>query len=171
MVDRKRVLATLGAVSMLWAAGCSEKNAGMAITQEDSAQRRAEHHTYTQSMRDNVLVLDSSIVDTCFVPHAADLSGLGIDRITRMGEAFGSIGGTIRYRTSLRDEELVDARLASVREFLAASGFDTDIITVEAGLARSAGMTAAESIERRNAGFSGGDDAGAPPAMMPAGAQ
>lgn len=170
MVDRFRVLVALGVAGLIWGAvGCGEKKEEPTAMEPTPMEKRAAFREYTRGMTDNAILLDSSIVDTHFVPHKPDLNGLGVQRITRIGDVLSVVGGTINYATNCRDDDLVEARLASVREFLAASGFDTDVITVQAGMARSAGMSAEESIERRATGVSGGSDGAAEPAPMMSG--
>ena len=83
---------------------------------------------------------------------------------TKEREAMMATGGEIHYQTNLRDDALISARLQSARDFLAASGFDTDRITVKAGMSPNAGGYAAEAIEARNAALEGEGSAAAPAA-------
>jgi hypothetical protein len=140
--------------------GCSEQGERLNAPPQGTTDRPSKLQQSFATMSDNAAQLDSSIVDMHFEPHAAELSGTGVWRLTRLGEVLMSTGGIIRYQTSLRDEDLVNARLQSVRDFLAASGFDTDRIKVEAGMARNGGGYADQAIEARNAALTDEADSG-----------
>ena len=172
MVDRvTRSLIGCVAVAAFAIAGCSTKSERLNAPPQGVSDRPNELQESFARMSDNASQKDSSVVDIHFEPHASELSGLGVWRLTRMGEALSATGGIIRYQTHLQDEDMIDARLQSVRDFLAASGFDTDRITVEAGMARNAGGHAVDAMEARARALSGADAAAAPPAGAPMGPQ
>lgn len=137
------------AIIALVCAGCSEKASRLNAPPQGMSERRHEMDRHFATMAENAAKRDASLADTHFEPHSAELSGLGVWRITRIGDMLNTCGGIIRYETSLAEEELLAARLQSVRDFLAASGYDTDLITVEAGLSRNAGGPALNAIEAR----------------------
>jgi len=81
-------------------------------------------------MVDNAIVSDMSIADLHFVPHTTELNSLGTLRLARMAQLVEAYGGLVRYATTIEDEEMVNERLAHVRDFLAAAGADMDRIEV-----------------------------------------
>ena len=86
-----------------------------------------------------------------------------------MGELLSTCGGTIRYETSAPDADLIEARLETVRTFLVSSGFDTEKITVEAGMARSQTMSATDAIEVMGRATSQAEDSGGTAVVPPSG--
>ncbi len=153
--------------------GCSEQGDRLnAPPQGASARRSALQQPFIQ-MTDNEMIEDTSIADIHFVPHVAELSGLGVRRLTRMGELFSVCGGTIHYATSIKDKDLIDARLDKVREFLLAEGVDLEKVHVEAGMSQGRGTDAIDSIinkEKVSAAAAGPGPAGvvgAPPTVVP----
>jgi len=164
----RRIQGLAAVVVILFAAGCSSQKAERLNAPPQGTTERPNEvlQPHFTTMADNATKRDASLSDAHFEPHAKELSGLGVWRITRIGDQLNSTGGIIRYETSLGDEDMVAARLQSVRDFLAASGYDTDLITVESGLSRNVGGTAQSAIEARAraqqaASESGGGDAGA----------
>ncbi len=132
-------------------AGCDKRHERLnAPPQGDSDRPHAMGKNFIY-MNDNAMLHDSAVADIHFEPHTAELSGLGIRTLMRMGELLSISGGTIRYETSSTDEFMITGRLNSVREFLNAAGFDTANIRVEAGMARSTGMDAADAIAIKEA--------------------
>lgn len=96
-------------------------------------------------MVDNGMLYDMSVVDIHFVPHTDEISSLGARRLNRYAEMLLQIGGTIHYDASPReDDELIQARIESVKTFLADAGVDLDKVTVERGMSRGRGVTARE---------------------------
>lgn len=172
MVDRLTRKLSLGAaLALIAVAGCSTKSERLNSPPQGVSERPHELQESFVTMSDNAAKRDSSIVDIHFEPHAAELSGLGVWRLTRMGEVLSATGGIIRYQTSMTDEDMVEARLQSVRDFLAASGFDTDRITVEAGMARNAGGDAEQAMEARATALAGEGSGAAATTGAPMGPQ
>ncbi len=128
-------------------AGCDKRHERLNAPPQGDSNRPHEMGKNFIYMNDNAMLHDSSVADIHFEPHTAELSGLGIRTLMRMGELLSISGGTIRYETSSTDEFMITGRLNSVREFLNAAGFDTANINVEAGMARSSGVDANHAIE------------------------
>ncbi|GJM26331.1 MAG: hypothetical protein DHS20C16_27460 [Phycisphaerae bacterium] len=131
--------------------GCEKRDDRLnAPPQGDSDEPTLMHKNFIY-MNDNAMLHDSAVADIHFEPHTAELSGLGIRTLMRMGELLSISGGTIRYETGSTDEFLITGRLNAVREFLGAAGFDTANIRVESGMARSTGMAASDAIAIKQA--------------------
>lgn len=151
------------------ATGCYEQGKRLNAPPQGDSSRPSDLQRPFVHMTDNATLQDSSVADIHFEPHVSDLNGLGIRKLTRMGELLSVTGGTIHYETSSRDEALISARLSAVREFLAQSGFNMETIAVEAGMARSATMPASHAIEaQKKAAEAAAGSAGA--AALPIGA-
>jgi hypothetical protein len=168
MVDRFCRVA-LGSVILaaVAVAGCAEQSERLNAPPQGDTSRPSALQKNFSYMTDNAMLLDSSVADIHFEPHVAELSGLGVTRLTRMGELLSASGGIIRYETSSTDSELIEARLETVRTFLASSGFDTEKITVEAGMARSQTMTAPDAIKAKGRATSKTEDAGGTSIVLP----
>ena len=147
MTHVSRTISVLGMTVMLViTAGCSEQGERLNAPPQGDTDRPSELNKDFIYMADNAMLHDSSIADSHFEPHSAYLNGLGIRRLVRMGELLTVTGGTIYYETPLRDQDLIDRRLATVREFLTESGFDTERVLVDAGLSKGHGMAAVDAI-------------------------
>ncbi|HNO77951.1 MAG TPA: hypothetical protein PKN33_07800 [Phycisphaerae bacterium] len=151
-------------------AGCDKRHERLnAPPQGDSDRPHAMGKNFIY-MNDNAMLHDSAVADIHFEPHTAELSGLGIRTLMRMGELLSISGGIIRYETDSTDEFLITGRLNSVREFLNAAGFDTANIRVEAGMARSIGIRADDAIFiKQSAPANTAAQSGASTASAPAG--
>ncbi len=139
--------------------GCQKRHERLNAPPQGSTDRPHEMQKNFIYMNDNAMLQDSAVADIHFEPHSPELSGLGIRTLMRMGELLSISGGTIRYQTSSTDEFMIGRRLTSVREFISAAGFDTANIHVEAGMARSAGMAAADAIAIKQAAPASGSSA------------
>jgi len=141
--------------------GCAEQGDRLNAPPQGDSTRPSELQKNFIYMTDNAAMHDSSVADIHFEPHVAELSGIGVRRLTRTGELLSICGGVICYETSLRDEVLIEARLETLRTFLASAGFDTERITVEAGMSRSRVATADEAIEAKGSATSAETETGA----------
>ncbi|MBX3395012.1 MAG: hypothetical protein KF841_06555 [Phycisphaerae bacterium] len=100
---------------------------------------------YFANHNDQGMMSDMSIADIHFIPHSPHLSGTGEVRLERYAELLASTGGVLHYDTNLQNSELLEARLAMAREFLAHATPGKNEIKVELGMAGGRGMTAAEA--------------------------
>ena len=150
--------------------GCDKRHDRLNAPPQGDSDRPHEMQKNFIYMNDNAMLHDSAVADIHFEPHTVELSGLGIRTLMRMGELLSISGGAIRYETATTDEFLITGRLNSVREFLNAAGFDTANIRVEAGMARSSGMDAADAVAIKEAApTSAAAQTGAATAGAPAG--
>ncbi|MEE8171146.1 MAG: hypothetical protein V3T70_11430 [Phycisphaerae bacterium] len=84
-------------------------------------------------MSDNAMQADMSLKEMHFVPHQTFLSGTGEARLERMAELLAECGGVIHYQASRGDDEFVQNRLESVRQFLAEQNVQDTSIEVAVG--------------------------------------
>lgn len=120
----------------------SRLNAPPHGTTERPSPMQAE---YTQ-MTDNALLEDMSISDVHFLPHRAFLTNLGEQRLTRLAALMEAYGGTIRFSTDLQDDQLVEARVAQILEFLSRAGIDTSATVLTRDLPGGTGIDASQAI-------------------------
>jgi hypothetical protein len=97
-------------------------------------------------MVDNAMLEDLSMADIHFVPHQAELNGLGARRLERYAKLLAVYGGSIRYATSLTDKPMVEKRMTSVRKYLATTGISEDRIKISQDLPGGLGISAREAI-------------------------
>ena len=103
-----------------------------------------EHYVY---MQDNALLADMCFADVHFVPHTAELNGLGARRLGRYAELLAQYGGTLYYDTEMQeDDALVQARLEHAAEFLELAGLEPDKFDLDVGGPGGRGMKAQEAI-------------------------
>ena len=112
-------------------------------------QGYAEDHArithYYVYHHDQGMIADMSISDMHFITHTSDLSGTGEARLGRYAELLALSGGIIHFDTKLRNEDMILARLASAREFLADSVPGARPVDVVVGLAGGPGMRSQEA--------------------------
>lgn len=94
---------------------------------------------------DQGMMADMSIADLHFVPGSPELSGTGVARLERYAELLATRGGTLRYDPTIRDDDLIKARLESAASFLRQAMPGDKGIQVVVGGALGRGMTAAEA--------------------------
>lgn len=95
---------------------------------------------------DQGMLADMSIADLHFVPHSAELSGVGQARLERYAELLAGRGGTLNYDTALGDEKLVRARLECAERFLAQAVPGRREVRVVIGPAGGRGMDHKEAL-------------------------
>ncbi len=165
------------ALAALLVAGCA--NRPLARVNAPPHGDQPEHHPmadlYTH-MTDNALLADMSVSDMHFLPHRAQLSSLGEQRLARLAELISAYGGQVRYSTDSENEQLVARRLREIKRFLGEAGVDTTGEIVVLDHPGGGGMMATEAVlikkeegtykpRRSGSGSAGrGDNAGSPPA-------
>lgn len=142
-------ITAITAAMALASAACNGKN--KALTGTDIVMRnmdcaKAHYGTHMTDMADNAMLQDMSVADFHFVPHTSELSGTGADRLERMAALLNTYGGTVRYETDLRDQELLKKRMDHVREYLAVAGCNMDRVEVKAMISGGRGMAADKAI-------------------------
>lgn len=134
-------------VSLAAGLACSQNQTqSMNGPQTDESPPQPEMAEYFANHNDQGMMHDMSIADIHFIPHSPHLSGAGEARLERYAELLAATGGTLCYDTRLDDKELLDARLAMAREFLAHAVPGKNEIGVELGMAGGRGMIASEAI-------------------------
>ena len=98
---------------------------------------------------DQGMMADMAIADIHFVPHSSALSGTGVARLERYAELLAATGGEVRYATAIRDEALLNERLATAKDFLAQVIPSNQCVDVVIGLPGGRGMTAQEALTGR----------------------
>jgi hypothetical protein len=94
---------------------------------------------------DQGMLADMSIADIHFVPHTAQLSGVGEARLERYAELLAGTGGCIHYDTGLQDQTLIEARLVTARSFVKDALPSGKTIELAVGLPGGRGMSAKEA--------------------------
>ncbi len=100
-----------------------------------------------ESMVQNGAAHSLVVADGHFVPHTAQLNGLGHRQLDRLALHLERYGGTIHYETRSKDEGAISARIKNIEEYFTDTGMDMSNIVVEAGLSRGRGIGAKDAIE------------------------
>lgn len=138
----------------------------------EAKQRFGAHNMH---MVDNAILHDMSVADFHFIPHTAELSGVGEARLNRMATLLNTYGGTVRYETLLGNETLIKQRLGHVREYLALTGCDMQRVEVSAMMSGGRGIPGDEAVAKFRKGTAqdkGGDSSSAtlvPSLLTPSG--
>lgn len=147
MFASRRRLFLLSALLVSGAACNNGQNAtDVQMSRMDDA--RATFTARTSNMVDNAILRDMSVADIHFIPHTAELSGVGEARLNRMARLLHTYGGTVRYETLASDDSLVNRRLAHVREYLALTGCNMERVEITTGMAGGRGMPGDEGVEK-----------------------
>lgn len=155
MARTQRLLLPLFVLSIALC-GCQGKryqsSTDLAMQRMDKTiEQYGEHFTY---MIDNAILHDMSVSDIHFVGHTSEISGVGQARLERMGKLLNTYGGTVRYDTSLRDEDLVEQRMDHVVEYLTLVGVDMSRVEVKRMMAGGRGMEGQEAVKKHRQGTS-----------------
>ncbi len=132
--------------------GCVSPTERLNAPPQGQAEYPSDLQPFFTYMVDAAMVSDVSLADIHFVPHTTELNSLGTTRLSRMASFLDTYGGTIRYAARVADEDLVDPRLAHVRDFLATTGIDMSRVDVQVALAGSAHSSAERAIEATQRG-------------------
>lgn len=129
--------------------GCiqPEEPTSMNMPPSGDWQRQSELSEYFAYHNDQGMIADRSLSDIHFVPHSVQLSGTGEVRLARYAELLSEEGGTLNYQTAVCDEELIEARLAVARSYLAKACQTGKEINVVLGLPGGRGMSASEATD------------------------
>jgi hypothetical protein len=101
---------------------------------------------YYEPMAENAAATNLVFADGYFHPHTSEINSLGETQLDRMSLSLERFGGTVMYETRVSDEDLVDRRVAAVRQYFTDTGMDMDGVTVASGLSRGKGMWAGDAI-------------------------
>lgn len=138
-----RGIACLTCLALACAVGC-RREVEIEQTVADEWQSRYQAKPLFTYMVDNAILSDMSVADIHFIPHHAELGSTGMHRLDRMAPMLNTYGGTIRYQTYHEDQQFVQARMASIRDYLAVVGCDLSDVTLESGLPGGRGIPASE---------------------------
>lgn len=138
------LIVALGA--MLTCGGCQRPQARLNAPPHGQTTNTSNMSATMEAMIDNGLLENMVITDLHFIPHRALLNGLGEQRLSRMALLMQEYGGQIRFSTNNQDEELVNQRVAVIKDFLAEAGLDTTSEVVKQDVAGGAGISAEEAI-------------------------
>jgi hypothetical protein len=142
-------------VIILLAGACQEPTRRLNAPPQGASNAPHPMQNDMNYMVDNALLEDMCVSDIHFVPHTTQINSLGARRLNRYAELMLNIGGTIHYDTSERDENLVDARVETVREYLADAGADLSKVEVVPGLPRGRETRATAAIQTMEKSASG----------------
>jgi hypothetical protein len=140
---------SVGVSALLLALGLAcnpQETVSMNGPQREDSPPQPEMAEYFANHNDQGMMHDMSIADLHFIPHSPNLSGAGEARLERYAELLATSGGTLCYDTRIENKELLDARLAMAREFLAHAVPGRNEVRVELGMAGGRGMMATEAI-------------------------
>jgi hypothetical protein len=107
---------------------------------------KAHYGSHLTNMTDNAILRDMSVSDIHFIPHSAEISGVGEVRLSRMAHLLNTYGGIVRYETLAADEAMINQRVAHVREYLALSGCNMERVEITTGMAGGRGMAGDEAV-------------------------
>lgn len=136
-------------VAIVAVSGCHDGKLKTATDLQSDAMDRsqAQFGHYTTNMVDNAILQDMSVADLDFIAHSSELSGTGVVRLDRMAMLLDTYGGTVRFETDLTDEDMINARLDHVREYLEVVGCDMSKVELAVAPAGGRGMPARDAIK------------------------
>lgn len=147
---------TASFLGLTWGAGCNAPEHEPWTANDMNSQKmdeaKARNDPHWRQMADNAMISDMTVADFHFVPHTAELSGSGVERLSRLAPYLESYGGTVRYDALIRSKELIEARLANVREYLESTGTDMSRVEVTAGLSGGRSTPASDLIRIEDKG-------------------
>lgn len=140
-------------VAVMSLVGCDHGNKQPADYNITLDEARVDSDMRLQAMVDNAMLQDMSVAAIHFVPHTSMLNSLGEQRLSRYADLLMIQGGTLYYQATTLDEEINDARMASISNFLAGTGIAGDRITTQPGLSVGRGLAAVEAIQVKEQAF------------------
>lgn len=147
MSARPCLLATLTGWLVLGTA-CHDVHTATDMQNARMDEGKSRFAGYNSYMVDNAILQDMSVADIHFIAHTAEISGVGEVRLNRMANLLNTYGGTVRYETLCQDDDLIEQRLAHVREYLALTGCNMDRVEVAAMMSGGRGMPGDEAVEK-----------------------
>jgi hypothetical protein len=129
---------------------------GLAACQHPAPRLNAPPHGTTHQpsdlqgsfvyMTDNALLADMTVSEVHFLPHRAQLTTLGQERLARLAALMDAYGGEIRFNTDSTDTDLNQARVAAVVAFLSEAGVKASPESIKQDMPGGRGMNAREAI-------------------------
>jgi hypothetical protein len=155
---KHRLVVLVGMVFV--AVGCNQPSQRLNAPPQGVCENTSTLQDSFVYMVDNEMLEDESLADIHFVPHSAELNGLGARRLERYARLLKVYGGSVRYATSMIDDRLVEQRMASIRDYLSTTGIAAERIKLSKDLPGGLGMTAREAIVAKTVGAGAGEVAG-----------
>lgn len=146
-----KVMVSLTCAALLWS--CEEDYQEVKTWEDLRVESIDNANLRYQQMIDSAMLQDRSLADIHFHPGSTQLNSLGQQYVKRFGELLGNEGGILYLESSSTNPEFNMARMQSVMDYLASSGFAADRIDITTGLAQSGTMTAVEAIEVKDVQF------------------
>ena len=129
-------------------AGCAQRETG-SIESASLRGNEGNPHPLNEpflAMTDSALMSDVAVVDMHFAPQSAVLTSLGLDRMARYAMILKQYGGVLRYDPQTADQGLIDARLTTLRQYLADAGLDAGKVSVTVGMAVEPGISGEAAV-------------------------
>ena len=96
------------AAAALLCGACNSPEPRLNAPPHGTAERTSNLQTMYTHMIENALLANMTISDIHFLPHRAQLSPLGEERLSRLAALMEAYGGVIRFDTVAEDEELLE---------------------------------------------------------------
>ncbi len=139
------------ATAILAFGGCNQPTERLNAPPQGAASYPHEMQAAFVHMVDNAMLEDLSLADIHFVPHQAELNGLGARRLERYAKLLKVYGGAIRYSSKLEDPQLVAQRMDSIRAYLNTTEIRDERISVTRDMPGGEGMNAREAVAAKAA--------------------
>ena len=144
MKYHKLISCGLFVIGALYILGCSSKFIGPEPTAAQESRTWASTENFN-AQADNAVLTSMTITDIHFLPYRAELSSLGLARLTAIATYLERHGGKVTVDVHQSDELTRQERLASVRQFLLGQGLDPEHLTIQTGLPGGRGQDAVEA--------------------------
>jgi hypothetical protein len=138
--------AALLSVWPIMTAGCLDPSTRLNAPPQGHTDRPNEMQDQYVYMVDNGMMHDLCVSDVHFVPHTAQLNGLGVRRVSRYAELLEGYGGTVHLDTVETDQTLNQARVSAISTHLASAGLNMNNVKVETGLPQGRGLDAPSAL-------------------------
>jgi hypothetical protein len=126
-------------------AGCSGASERLNAPPQGESDRPSELQDNFVRMNDNAMLNERSMSSIHFVPGTNELNGFGARRLKRYATLLKVYGGPLHYDGVEEPQEMADARVNSIKQFLVDSGLGPDLVSVDVALAGASIMRASEA--------------------------
>ncbi|MFH0981334.1 MAG: hypothetical protein V2A79_07340 [Planctomycetota bacterium] len=139
-------------LSAVMGVSCTSHNERLNAPPQGSSPAPSELQDNYTFMLDNAMLEDMCLADIHFVPHTAEINGLGMRRLLRYGELLKDHGGTLHLETTSPDNDLTEMRLLNIRAVLASTGLEMANVSVKPGLPRGRVTEGADALRIKREG-------------------
>ncbi len=115
-------------ILVLILAGCSETDPGL---EKQRSINMWMSRTTSDAQRDNALIAQHTLYAYHFVPDSPTLNDLGFSDLSILASHYRQNPGRLSVRRQDASEDLYNARVAGVRDFLQKSGVPMDRMVIE----------------------------------------